>query len=36
MAYTGWNRFGSGNYWPGLRWNRMEPVVTGSNFLEPV
>jgi hypothetical protein len=39
MAYTGWNQFRNGKYWPGLvgtGWNRMEPVGTDSNLLEQV
>jgi hypothetical protein len=39
MTYTGWNRFGSGKYWPGLvgtGWNPLEPVLTFWNRIKPV
>jgi hypothetical protein len=39
MAYTGWNRLGTGQYWPGqvgTGWNRLEPFLTSWNRFKSV
>ena len=39
MAYTGWNRFGSGKYWPelvGPGWNMLAPDGLFWNRFKPV